>query len=81
MTTEDRDKYTKILSQKLESGRVMIRQIRGDNMKSIKSAFEEKEMSEDEKFNEEKRLQDITDDYVRKIEDIGEAKRKELLQV
>jgi len=81
MTSEDREKYVKLLSTKLENGKVMIRQIRGESMKNIKKAFEDKELSEDEKFNQEKKLQEITDEYVEKIDGIGENKKKELLQV
>ena len=55
MTTEDREKYIKLLGQKVESGKIMVRQARGDEMKSIKSAFEEKTISEDEKAQQEKK--------------------------
>jgi ribosome recycling factor len=81
LTTEDREKYVKLLSTKLESGRVMIRQIRSDVMREIKKNFEGKEISEDEKFGQEKKLQEITDDFVGKIDEAGENKEKELLQV
>lgn len=81
MTTEDREKYTKLLSVKLESGRVMIRQIRQDGMHDIKKAFEDKTLSEDEKFAAEKKLQEITDEFVEKINNIGDKKKEELLQI
>lgn len=81
LTSEDRQKYVKLLHTKLESGRVMIRQIRGDTMRDIKEAFEKKETSEDEKFNQEKRLQEITDEFIEKIEEVGKRKEEELLQV
>jgi len=81
LTTEDRDKYVKLLSMKLENGRVMIRQIRSDTMHNIKKSFEEKELTEDEKFNSEKRLQGLTDEFVAKIEEVGEKKKQELLSV
>lgn len=81
MTAEDRGKYVRLLSTKIENGRVMIRQIRSDAMRDIKKAFEEKELSEDEKFNEEKELQEITDEFVEKIEKAGESKKQELLQI
>ena len=55
--------------------------MRADGMKSVKRTFEEKELSEDEKFNEEKRLQEITDEFVGKIEEVGKNKKKELLQI
>lgn len=81
LTTEDREKYVKLLSTKLENGRVMIRQIRGDAMHEIKKKFEVKEISEDEKFGQEKRLQEITDEHIAKIEEVGEHKKQELLQI
>ena len=81
LTTEDREKYVKLLSTKLENARIMIRQIRGDVMHDIKKLFEEKELSEDEKFAQEKKLQEITDEFVGKINDIGEKKKQELLQI
>ena len=81
LTTEDREKYVKLLSTKLENARIMIRQIRGDVMHEIKKRFEEKEISEDEKFAQEKRLQEITDEFIKKIEEIGEKKKNELLSL
>lgn len=81
LTTEDREKYVKLLSTKLENGRIMIRQIRGDGMKDIKEKFEAKELSEDDKFLQEKTLQGITDEFVGKIEELGEHKKAELLQI
>ena len=81
MTTEDREKYVKILSGKLENGKVIMRQLRADEMHEIKKKFEAKEITEDEKFANEKRLQEITDEFVGKIEEMGEKKKVELLQI
>jgi ribosome recycling factor len=81
LTTEDREKYVKLLNTKLENGKIMIRQVRADFMKLIKKDFEAKEISEDQKFNYEKRLQELTDDYVGKVDQMGERKKEELLQV
>jgi ribosome recycling factor len=81
LTTEDREKFIKLLSSKLENGRIMVRQIRGEAMHGIKKMFEEKELSEDEKFNQEKKLQEITDNFVEKINKAGEAKKQELLKL
>ncbi|MCX6704496.1 MAG: ribosome-recycling factor, partial [Candidatus Woesebacteria bacterium] len=77
----DREKYVKLLSGKLENGKVVIRQLRADEMHEIKKKFEAKEMTEDEKFGSEKRLQEITDEFVGKIEEMGEKKKVELLQI
>lgn len=79
LTTEDREKYVKLLSTKLEQGKVMIRQIRGEFMRLINGSFDKKEVSEDEKFRQEKRLQELTDDFVEKIDAVGEKKKGEIL--
>lgn len=81
LTGEDREKYVKLLGTKVEAGRVMIRQVRGDELKNIHRMFEGKEITEDEKFGQEKKLQEITDEFVAKIEAMGEKKKDELLQV
>lgn len=81
LTTEDREKYVKIVSQKLETGRVVIRQIRADEMHEIKKRFEAKEITEDDKKDEEKKLQELTDLFISKIDEAGEKKKAELLQI
>ncbi len=81
LTTEDREKYVKLLSTKLENGRVMIRQVRGDEMHEIKKRSEEKSITEDDKFAEEKKLQEITDEFIAKIEEMGEKKKLDLMQI
>ena len=86
LTTEDREKYVKLLSQKLENGKVMIRQIRADEMHDIKKGFEKnatssKKITEDDKKDTEKKVQELTDLYIGKIETLGETKKKELLTI
>ncbi len=81
LTTEDREKYVKLLSTKLENGKVMVRQIRGDEMHDIKKKFEEKGMTEDDKFGQEKKLQLITDEFIAKIDEMGEKKKQDLMQI
>lgn len=81
MTGEDREKYIKLVGVKLESAKIAIRQVRGDAMHHIKKAFEEKEITEDEQKAKENKVQEITDEFVGKIEAAGEAKKNELLQI
>lgn len=81
LTTEDRESYIRLLNTKIENARIMIRQIRAEGMKDIKNSFEEKEITEDEKFNQEKRLQEITDEFIAKIDEIAKKKEQELLQI
>ena len=59
----------------------MIRQIRADFMHDIKKSFEDKSITEDDKFMQEKKLQELTDLYIGKIEEMGKKKEAELLQI
>lgn len=81
LTTEDREKYVKLLSQKLENGKVMIRSVRADEMHEIKKKFEAKEITEDDRKSQEEEVQKMTDSYIEKIEKIGESKKQELLTI
>jgi len=81
MTSEDREKYVRLLHAKLENARVMVRQVRGDVMKDIKNKFEDKEITEDEKFSQEKSLQQLTDEFIGKVEERGKTKENELRQI
>ncbi len=81
LNEERRKELVKVLGQKLESGRVMIRQVRQDKMQEIRSAFENKEISEDEKFRREKELQEITNEFNQKIAEIGKQKEDQLLSI
>jgi ribosome recycling factor len=81
LTLERRQEFTKLLHQKLEAGRVMIRQIRHEKMAAIHQAFEAKQMSEDEKFRLGEELQKITDEHNSKIDEMGQRKEAELLAI
>lgn len=81
MTAEDREKYIKLLSQKIENGRIMIRQIRQDEMQKIRRNFEAKEISEDERIVFTKKLQEITDEYISRLDQMEKTKEEQLRQI
>ena len=81
LSEERRQELVKLLGQKLEAARIMIRQIRGDKLREIRQAAAEKQINEDEEFRATGELQKITDDYNQKIEQVGEVKKRELLTV
>lgn len=81
LTSEDRQKFVKLLSVKIENGKIMIRQARGGFLEQIRKSFEKKEMGEDEKFTQEKKLQEITDEFNNKLEEAKKKKENELLKV
>jgi ribosome recycling factor len=81
LSEERRKEFTKILHQKLEAGRVMIRQVRHEAMGSIEQDFAAKQLGEDEKFRYQQDLQKLTDEFNKKIEEMGEKKEAELMKI
>lgn len=80
--SEDRRlEYIKLAKAKLEAGKVMIRQIRGDAMRDLKKAEEGKTISEDEQKHGERMIQELTDEMVAEIDTMGAHKEQELMQV
>jgi ribosome recycling factor len=78
LTAERRGEYIKLLHRKKEDAKISIRNIRQDFMKEIKLGFENKEISEDDKFKKEEDLQRITDEFVLKIDELSEKKEQEI---
>lgn len=81
LTEERRKEFVKVLGQKLEAGKIMIRQIRGEEMRRVRTLAQSKELNEDEAFRAETDLQKITDEYNGKIEEMGKQKEAEILSV
>jgi len=78
LSQERREELIHLMKQKLENGRILVRQARQDAMGEIKK---DEEMSEDEKSRLEKEVQRITDDFMGKIDSMGKQKEEELLQI
>lgn len=78
LTTERRDELVKVLNQKLEMGRVAIRQVRHEARGLIKRQFEEDEIHEDERRRLEEELEKITGEINEKIEKMGSVKEAEV---
>lgn len=74
LTEEQRQKISKLVSSIIEEYKQKARFLRDEIRKSVKSAFENKEISEDIKFRVEKQIDEIISDYNAKVEDIKSRK-------
>ena len=81
LTEERRKELIKILKNMGEKSKVSIRNIRREANDDLKLKLKEKKISEDENSNFEKNIQNITDDFIKKIEKIIDIKEKEILQI
>ena len=81
LSEERRKDLAKIVSQYSESSKIAIRNIRREIMDSIKKDEKEKKISQDEIKKKFSDVQNITDEYISKIDLITSKKQTEVLKV
>ena len=81
LTEERRKELVKTVKKYSEEAKVQIRNIRRDAMEDFKKKQKASEITEDDLKGIEKDIQNLTDKYVKEIEDITASKEKEILDV
>ena len=81
LTEERRKELVKTVKKYSEEAKVQIRNIRRDAMEDFKKKQKASEITEDDLKGIEKDIQNLTDKFVKEIEDITAAKEKEILDV
>ena len=81
LTEERRKQLSKDVAKFAEDAKVAVRQIRRDSIEKIKSMKKNSEITEDDQKNGEEEIQKITDDFVKRIDEIAAAKTKEIMEI
>jgi ribosome recycling factor len=81
LTQERRKELAKVVGKQTEEARVAVRSARRDAMDMIKDAEKDKEITEDERKNGEKKIQELTDKFIGMIDDIAKVKEKEIMEL
>lgn len=79
LTQERREELVKIVHQKIESGKVMLRQIRTEIKEEIEAQEGESGVSEDDIKSWLTSMQQTIDKYMEMVEQLGDDKEKELM--
>lgn len=80
--TEDRRKeIVKDIKKKAEDGKVAVRSIRRDAMDKLKKKQKNSEITEDDLSDGEEKIQKITDEYIKKVDDMSKEKEKEVMEI
>lgn len=80
-TEERRLELVKVVGIKAEESRISIRNIRRDSIKNLRDFEDEKMITEDDLHRGEDKVQEITDGYVEKIDEVCDRKEKEIMEV
>ena len=80
LTDERRRNLAKLVNRRVEEGRVSVRTARRESVDQARSLKKAKEISEDEERRATEQLQKLTDSFVKRITDLGQAKEQELME-
>ena len=81
LTEESRKELVRNLHQKMEEARLNIRSLREQAWKEIQEAERLGQIREDDKFRGKEELQKLIDESNKKLEDLSEAKEKEIMTI
>jgi ribosome recycling factor len=81
LNEERRRELTKVAGSYAESARVSVRNLRRDGMDKIKRAKADNKVSEDDQKFWESEVQDLTDLFIKAVDDLLETKQAEIMQV
>jgi len=81
LTEDKRKAFVKDVKKMGEDAKVAIRNIRRDQNEKVKKNEKDKAISEDESKKIQEEIQKITDNYIKEVDKVVDAKEKELLTV
>ncbi len=81
LSEEQRKQLLKVVSQKIEEGKMKLRMVRDEIRKKIKEAFEKKECVEDQKFRFEKEIDTITRQFIVQCDEMEDKKAHEIMGI
>jgi len=81
LTEERRREMVKHLNKVLEEHRTAIRNVRRDGNEAIKKALRDKKITEDEERRSHEEIQKLTDDEIKRMEEMSKSKEKEVMSV
>jgi len=81
LTEERRKELAKQVSKIAEESRVAIRMARRDANEALKKALKDKAISEDENKKAETDIQKLTDDFIKKVDQVAKEKEQSILTI
>jgi ribosome recycling factor len=79
LSQERRVELSKVASKYAEATRVAVRNVRRDGMDAIKKLEKDGKMSKDEHHSKSEEIQKLTDQHIKKVDEVLATKEKEIL--
>jgi ribosome recycling factor len=81
LTEERRQELVKVVAKRLEEARVAIRNCRRDGISDLREFENEKLISEDEFYRGKDKMQELTDKFTERVDEVGQNKEQEIMEV
>jgi len=81
LTEERRKEIVKLIKKMAEDAKVVIRNIRRDANETIKKLEKDKEISEDDAKKGTVKVQEITDEFIKKVDEVTALKEKDVMEI
>lgn len=81
LTEERRKQLAKTVGHMAEQHRVSVRQVRHDSNDQLKNLLKDKKISEDDEKEALKKVQDVTKDFIERIDALQKQKEAEILEI
>ena len=81
LSEERRRDLSRLVGRRVEEAKVAVRNVRRDALNDLREFEKEKMITEDELHRGIDDLNDLTEDYIKKIDDIGDMKEAEIMEV
>lgn len=81
LTEERRKEMIRLVKSAGENARVAIRNARRDANTKLKDLLKDKQLTEDDERRAQEKIQQVTDDYVKKVDEIIKVKEEDMLAV
>lgn len=79
LTADKRKDYVKLAKKDTEDGKIAVRNIRKDINNKLRKLKKDNDITEDELKEWEEKIQNITNDYIKKVDEAFSKKEKELI--
>jgi ribosome recycling factor len=81
LTEERRRDLVKLVARRVEDARVAVRNLRRDALQDLKDLEKEKMISEDEYYGGRDAVQELTNEFIARIDDMGKRKEEEVMEI
>ena len=81
LTEERRKEISKDISKRGEEAKIAVRAVRHDSMDELKKMKKNGDITEDDLDDGEEEIQEITDKYIKEVDNIAKAKKEEIMSV